>query len=97
VASVVERKPGDLILFKWPGVSSAPCDHVGMLDHDRVHTIEGNTSRATPARRTTAAASTAATVGRGRSSSSAAPARATSSLAARASQYSIESVPAMSA
>jgi hypothetical protein len=39
-----DRKPGDLILFKWPGVSSAPCDHVGMLDHDREHTIEGNTS-----------------------------------------------------
>lgn len=39
-----KRKPGDLVLFKWPGVSSAPCDHVGMLDDDRVHTIEGNTS-----------------------------------------------------
>jgi hypothetical protein len=38
------RKPGDLILFKWPGVSSAPCDHVGILDEDGNHTIEGNTS-----------------------------------------------------
>lgn len=39
-----ERKPGDLILFKWPGVSRAVCDHVGILDVGRVHTVEGNTS-----------------------------------------------------
>jgi hypothetical protein len=38
------RKPGDLILFKWPGVSNAACDHVGILDSDGQHTIEGNTS-----------------------------------------------------
>jgi hypothetical protein len=41
------RQPGDLILFKWPGISSDFCDHVGILDADRVHTIEGNTSSGT--------------------------------------------------
>lgn len=42
--SWTNRKPGDLILFKWPGVSRAVCDHVGILDTDGAHTIEGNTS-----------------------------------------------------
>lgn len=44
VHSYEGRKPGDLILFKWPGESRDFCDHVGILDEDRVHTIEGNTS-----------------------------------------------------
>lgn len=39
-----DRKPGDLVLFKFPGVSRDPVDHVGILDSDREHTIEGNTS-----------------------------------------------------
>jgi hypothetical protein len=38
------RRPGDLVLLKWPGISWEPCDHVGILDEDGVHTIEGNTS-----------------------------------------------------
>lgn len=44
VVSWGSRKPGDLILYKWPGVSNDACDHVGILDTDRAHTIEGNTS-----------------------------------------------------
>ena len=39
-----DRKPGDLVLFKFPGVSHDPVDHVGILDADGRHTIEGNTS-----------------------------------------------------
>jgi hypothetical protein len=39
------RQPGDLVLFKWPGVSGDPCDHVGILRGDNLHTIEGNTSK----------------------------------------------------
>lgn len=39
-----ERQPGDLVLFKWPGISSAPCDHVGLCVDEHGHTLEGNTS-----------------------------------------------------
>lgn len=41
-----EREPGDLIVYKFPGVSNDAADHVGILDYDREHiyTIEGNTS-----------------------------------------------------
>lgn len=39
-----QRQPGDLLLYKWPGVSRDFCDHVGILDTDRVHSVEGNTS-----------------------------------------------------
>lgn len=39
-----ERQPGDLVLFKFPGVSHDVCDHVGILDADREHDWEGNTS-----------------------------------------------------
>ena len=42
-----ERQPGDLVLFKFPGVSRDPVDHVGILDGDGQHTIEGNTSTGT--------------------------------------------------
>jgi hypothetical protein len=38
---------GDFVFFKWPGVSSAPCDHVGLyLSHNTgtVTCLEGNTS-----------------------------------------------------
>jgi hypothetical protein len=38
-----ERKPGDLVFFKFPGVSSDFCDHVGVYVGDGV-TVEGNTS-----------------------------------------------------
>jgi hypothetical protein len=38
-----ERLPGDLVLFKF-GASEREVDHVGLLDLDRRHTIEGNTS-----------------------------------------------------
>lgn len=44
VVSYADRKPGDLVLFKWPGISRDFCDHVGIVDTDNVHTIEGNTS-----------------------------------------------------
>jgi hypothetical protein len=44
VVSWAERQPGDLVLYKWAGVSNDVCDHVGMLDSDRTHTIEFNTS-----------------------------------------------------
>jgi hypothetical protein len=37
-----ERERGDLVLFKFPGVSRDPCDHVGIYAGDD-HTIEGNT------------------------------------------------------
>jgi len=40
-----DRKPGDLVLFKFPGVSRDPCDHVGIYAGDD-ETIEGNTSSA---------------------------------------------------
>ena len=33
-----------MILLKWPGISAERCDHVGILDEDGLHTIEGNTS-----------------------------------------------------
>lgn len=36
-------RPGDLVLFKWPGVSNDRCDHVGLYV-GRGFTIEGNTS-----------------------------------------------------
>ncbi|HZV74577.1 MAG TPA: hypothetical protein VFF79_12740 [Conexibacter sp.] len=40
---VAEALPGDMIFFKFPGISSDPCDHVGIkLDGNR--TVEGNTS-----------------------------------------------------
>lgn len=36
-------RPGDLVLFKWPGISHDPVDHVGLYV-GRGATIEGNTS-----------------------------------------------------
>lgn len=42
-----EAQPGDWVYFKFPGVSSDFCDHVGIYlsrDGDTVHTVEGNTS-----------------------------------------------------
>lgn len=40
---LADAQPGDMIFFKFPGVSSDPCDHVGVkLDAHR--TVEGNTS-----------------------------------------------------
>jgi hypothetical protein len=45
--SVGDADPGDFIFFKWPGVSSAPCDHVGVLISKTATTVtcvEGNTS-----------------------------------------------------
>lgn len=41
-------QPGDMIFFKWPGVSSYRCDHVGVLiskTGSTVTCVEGNTSR----------------------------------------------------
>ncbi len=38
-----ERAAGDLVLFKFGG-SEREVDHVGLLDIDLRHTIEGNTS-----------------------------------------------------
>ena len=45
--SLNDARPGDWLYFKFPGVSSDVCDHVGLFMHrdgDTVHTIEGNTS-----------------------------------------------------
>lgn len=40
---LADALPGDMIFFKFPGVSNDPCDHVGIkLDASR--TVEGNTS-----------------------------------------------------
>lgn len=40
-----DPKPGDLVLMKWPGVSSYRADHVGMVEQARpLKTIECNTS-----------------------------------------------------
>jgi hypothetical protein len=39
-----DRRAGDWIYFRFPGVSHDFCDHVGVLDSDRDSTIEGNTS-----------------------------------------------------
>lgn len=44
---VSQARPGDMIFFKWPGVSRDPCDHVGILKELRASTVvcvEGNTS-----------------------------------------------------
>jgi len=38
-----ERQVGDLVLFKFPGTSRDPCDHVGVYAGND-ETIEGNTS-----------------------------------------------------
>jgi cell wall-associated NlpC family hydrolase len=38
-----QRQRGDLVLMKFPGVSNAPCDHVGLYIGGEV-TVEGNTS-----------------------------------------------------
>jgi hypothetical protein len=38
-----EREPGDLVLFRF-GAREYEVDHVGLLDLDQRHTIEGNTS-----------------------------------------------------
>lgn len=38
-----ERQEGDLLLFKFPGESSAPCDHVGICD-GLDGSYDGNTS-----------------------------------------------------
>jgi len=43
-----DARPGDWLYFKFPGVSSDFCDHVGLFMHDNhdgtISTIEGNTS-----------------------------------------------------
>lgn len=38
-----ERAPGDLVLFSF-GAEGREVNHVGLLDFDRAHTIEGNTT-----------------------------------------------------
>jgi cell wall-associated NlpC family hydrolase len=43
VPNVNDRKPGDFVFFKWPGVSHDFCDHVGIYAGNG-QTIEGNTS-----------------------------------------------------
>jgi hypothetical protein len=43
IVSVKDRRPGDFVFFKWPGVSRDLCDHVGVYAGDG-KTIEGNTS-----------------------------------------------------
>ena len=43
---VDKPRPGDLVLFKWWGLSNARCDHVGLYV-GRGYTIEGNTSPGT--------------------------------------------------
>jgi len=44
-------EPGDLVLFKWPGVSGDTCDHVGLVETvdggGMNASIEGNTSGST--------------------------------------------------
>lgn len=40
---ISEARRGDMIFFKFPGVSSDPCDHVG-IKLDARRTVEGNTS-----------------------------------------------------
>jgi hypothetical protein len=40
---IAQRKPGDFVFFKWPGVSKDFCDHVAVYAGDG-RTIEGNTS-----------------------------------------------------
>lgn len=48
IVSSSEAAPGDLVYFKFPGISSDFCDHVGILESKGrgvVNTIEGNTSR----------------------------------------------------
>jgi hypothetical protein len=45
--SLGEARPGDFVYFKWPGVSGAICDHVGIflaLGKSAVTCVEGNTS-----------------------------------------------------
>lgn len=44
LVSYKKRRPGALMLFKFPGVSNDDVDHVGGLDDDLRHTIEFNTS-----------------------------------------------------
>jgi hypothetical protein len=42
-----QAQPGDMVFYKWPGLSSAACDHVGILlslTATTVTCIEGNTS-----------------------------------------------------
>jgi hypothetical protein len=47
---VHDPKPGDLIIYKWPGVSSATADHVGIVETVKPNgdvcdaSLEGNTS-----------------------------------------------------
>lgn len=43
LVSLDNRRPGDLLYYKWPGVSSATCDHVGVLVNVN-QDVEGNTS-----------------------------------------------------
>ena len=43
LVSAAERKPGDFVYFKFPGVSNAFCDHVGLYVGNG-QTVEGNTS-----------------------------------------------------
>lgn len=43
---ISDRKPGDFIYFKWPGVSGDFADHVG-VDVGGGWTVEGNTSPGT--------------------------------------------------
>jgi cell wall-associated NlpC family hydrolase len=40
---LADRKPGDWIYYKFPGVSHDACDHVGLYIGEN-KTIEGNTS-----------------------------------------------------
>lgn len=47
ISSLVHARPGDFIYFKFPGVSSDPCDHVGLFlsqGNDTITCVEGNTS-----------------------------------------------------
>lgn len=43
LVSYSEAEPGDLVLFKWPGISDDVCDHVGVYVGGG-RTVEGNTS-----------------------------------------------------
>lgn len=49
--SEADARPGDFVFFKFPGISSATCDHVGVLTAKPaggvVRTVEGNTSSGT--------------------------------------------------